>query len=105
MKKEEREKLLEEVLNKKRDYNSIYTDSLKVIDATEKELNRMLSENKKGIDELVNKDNYNDAYLNSLKNQMENDFNVKIDVPEKVVVGKASKEVLQFSSAWKIEIS
>ena len=93
MKKEEREKLLEEVLNKKRDYNSIYTDSLKVIDATEKELNRMLSENKKGIDELVNKDNYNDAYLNSLKNQMENDFNVKIDVPEKVVVGKASKEV------------
>lgn len=93
MKKEEREKLLEEVLNKKRDYNSIYTDSLKVIDATEKELNRMLAENKKGIDELVNKDNYNDAYLNSLKNQMENDFNVKIDVPEKVVVGKASKEV------------
>ena len=94
MKKEDREKLLEEVLNKKRsDYNEIYNDSMKVIDATEKELNKLLDENKKGIDELLKTTNYTDEYLASLKEQMENDFGTKIETPETVVVGKGSKEV------------
>ena len=51
MKKEEREKLVEEVLNKKRDYNTVYNESMKVIDATEKELNRMMEANQRGIDD------------------------------------------------------
>ena len=68
MNKDEREKLLEEVLNKKRgDYNTVYNDSMKVIEATEKELNRMMAENKKGIDDLLKRDDYDEKYLASLK--------------------------------------
>ena len=93
MKKEEREKLVEEVLSKKRDYNTVYNESMRVIDATEKELNRMLEDNKKGIDDLLKRTDYNDTYLSSLKTKMEKDLDVKLDVPETVVVGKASKEV------------
>ncbi len=93
MKKEEREKLIEEVLSKKRDYGSIYNESISAIKATEKELNRMLEENKKGIDDLLKGTDYSDDYLKSLKNKMENDFDVKIDVPEKIVLGKESKQV------------
>lgn len=93
MKKEDREKLLEEVLNKKRDYTIDYNESLKMLDATEKELNRIMEENKKGIDDLLEKNDYDDNYLKSLKNQMENDFNVKIDVPERVTMGKDSKNI------------
>ena len=93
MKKEEREKLVEEVLNKKRDYNTVYNESMKVIDATEKELNRMMEANQRGIDDLLRRKDYSDDYLVSLKNKMENDLDVKLDVPETVVVGKASKEV------------
>ena len=94
MNKYEREKLLEEVLNKKRgDYNTVYNDSMKVIEATEKELNRMMAENKKGIDDLLKRDDYDEKYLASLKNKMENDFDVKLDVPETVVVGKESKQI------------
>ena len=93
MKKEEREKLVEEVLNKKRDYNTVYNESMRVIDATEKELNRMMEENKKGIDNLLKRTDLDEGYLASLKQKMESDLDVKLEVPETVVVGKASKEV------------
>ena len=88
MKKEEREKLLEDVLNKHRRID--YNESLKVIDKTEKELNKILSDNQKDIDELLGQ---NDIYLASLKDKMEKDFDTKIEVPKNVVVGKDSKEV------------
>ena len=92
MNKNEREKLLEEVLNKKR--NISVDDSLKIIESTENELNRLLSANKQDINELVkNNDVTSEAYLASLKNEMENDLGTKIETPEKVVVGKGSKEV------------
>ncbi len=86
MKKEEREKLLEDVLSKHRYINT--SESLKVIDKTEKELNKILSDNQKDIDKLLN-----DADLDSLKLKMEEDFGAKIEVPKDIVVGKESKEV------------
>ena len=86
MKKEEREKLLEDVLSKHRYINT--SESLKVIDKTEKELNKILSDNQKDIDKLLN-----DADLDSLKLKMEEDFGAKIEVPKNIVVGKESKEV------------
>ena len=88
MKKEEREKLLESVLSKHRHIN--YDESLKVIDKTETELNKILSDNQKNIDELINQ---NDIYLASLKDKMEKDFDTKIEVPKNLVVGKDLKTI------------
>ncbi len=90
MDKSEREKLIDEVLNKRRTYSM--DESLKIINDTEKELNRLLSDNKKGIDDLV-KENNDSNYLSNLKSQMEKDFDTKIEAPETVVVGKGSKEI------------
>mgnify|MGYP006992346911 FL=1 len=93
MKKEDREKLLEEVLNKRR--NISIDESMKIIESTENELNRLLSANKKDINELVkdNGDVSSEVYLSSLKKEMESDLGTAIEAPENVVVGKASKEV------------
>lgn len=90
MNKDDREKLLEEVLNKRRTYST--EESLKIINDTEAELNKLLNNNKKDIEDLTKK-NYSDEYLASLKSEMENDLGTKLDTPEKVVVGKDSKEV------------
>ena len=81
MKKEEREKLLEDVLSKHRYINT--SESLKVIDKTEKELNKILSDNQKDIDKLLN-----DADLDSLKLKMEEDFGAKIEVPKNLLIEK-----------------
>ena len=69
MKKEDREKLLEEVLNKRR--NISIDESMKIIESTENELNRLLSANKKDINELVkdNGDVSSEVYLSSLKKE------------------------------------
>jgi len=92
MTKEEREKLLAEVLNQKRPYNNVYEDSLSMLEKTEEELNKIIAQNNESINELVGlKASDND--LASLQSQIEQDFNVKIDTPETVVVGKASKAV------------
>lgn len=93
MKKEDREKLLEEVLNKRR--NISIDESMKIIESTENELNRLLSANKKDINDLVkeNNDVSSEVYLSSLKKEMESDLGTAIEAPENVVVGKASKEV------------
>lgn len=106
MKKEEREKLLEEVLGKKRsNYDDVYSDSLKVIEKSEKELKDLLNKNNKNLEEMLKNSNSSDEYLSSLKSQMEKDFNTKIEVPETVVVGKASKDVFdQIEKELKEEV-
>ncbi len=92
MNKGEREKLLEQVLNRRRDVN--VEDSLRIINETEAQLNKLMNENKKGIDDLLKDSNgYSDEYLASVKSQMEKDFNTTIETPSTVVVGKGSKEV------------
>ena len=94
MKKEDREKLLEEVLNKRR--NISIDESMKIIESTENELNRLLSANKKDINDLVkeNNDVSSEVYLSSLKKEMESDLGTAIEAPENVVVGKASRKFL-----------
>ena len=90
---EEKEKLMNEVFSKPRKFTNIYNDSLDVISSTENELNRMIEENKKSINELSNSYNYSDADIASLKTEIEADFGVKVETPENVAIGKASKEV------------
>ena len=90
---DEKERLMNEVFNKPRKFSNIYNDSLDVITSTENELNRMIEENRKSISELSNSYNYSDEDIASLKSEIEADFGVKIETPENVVIGKASKEV------------
>ncbi len=89
----DREKMLEEVLNRKRSFSNIYNDSMDIIQKSESELNALLMENQKNLEALTKNFNYSDESLNSLKKEIEKDYGVKIDAPENVVVGKASKEV------------
>ena len=91
--KEEKEKLMNEVFSKRRNFSNIYNDSVDVLKDTESELNRILKQNQEDIQKLINQYNYSDEDLNKLKSDIEKDFNIKIDTPETVVLGKASKEV------------
>ncbi|MDO4499663.1 MAG: AAA family ATPase [Erysipelotrichaceae bacterium] len=102
MKKEEREKLVEELLNNRR--TTSYDDSIKIINDVEKQLNQLLESNKKGIDEIVGKKEESEDYLASLKKGLEQDFNTKIETPETVVVGKSSKEVFEKINAELKEV-
>lgn len=82
---------MNEVLGKQRKFTNIYNDSLDIISSTESELNKMLEDNKKSLDELSKA--YSDQEIASLKSEIEADFGVKVETPENVALGKASKEV------------
>ncbi|MBQ1476610.1 MAG: AAA family ATPase [Erysipelotrichaceae bacterium] len=92
-KHEDKEKMMEEIFNKRRSFSNIYNDSLDVIKNSESELNALLMENQKNLEELTKNFNYSDVELNSLKKEIEKDFGVSIESPETVVIGKASKEI------------
>ena len=94
MANEDKYKLMEETFSKRRSFNSLYEESKKTIDKTEKELLDILKQNQKDIDELT-KNNFHlsDEDLDNLKKNLETDFNTTIESPETVVTGKASKEV------------
>ena len=90
---DEKEKLMNEVFSKPRKFSDIYNDSLDIISSTESELNRLFENNKKSLDELSKSYNYSDEDIANLKSEIEADFGVKVDTPENVALGKASKEV------------
>ena len=90
---DEKEKLMNEVFSKRRNFSNIYNDSVDILQDTESELNRILKQNQEDIEKMVKQFNYSDDDLNKLKTDIEKDFNIKIDTPETVVLGKASKEV------------
>ena len=90
---EEKEKLMNEVFSKRRNFSNIYNDSVDILKDTESELNRILKQNQEDIEKMINQYNYSDEDLNKLKSDIEKDFNIKIETPETVVLGKASKEV------------
>ncbi|MBQ6478781.1 MAG: AAA family ATPase [Erysipelotrichaceae bacterium] len=96
---EEKEKMMDELFSKKRSFSNIYNDSVDILKDTESELNRILAQNQKDIEELTKKFNYSDDDLKRLKADIEKDFNISIDTPETVVLGKASKEV--FDNIYK----
>ena len=83
MNKEDREKLLEETLNKRRPYQQTYQESMDILKQTETELNKLLMENQKNIIDLSNANHIsqNNVDLATLQSQIEKDFNVKIDTP------------------------
>ena len=93
---EEKEKMMEELFSKKRSsFSNIYNDSVDILKDTESELNKILLQNQKDIEEMTKKFNYSDEDLKKLKSDIERDFNISIETPETVVLGKASKEVFE----------
>ncbi len=90
---EEKEKLLNETFSRRRSFSNIYNDSVDVLKDTESELNRILQQNQKDIEEMLGSYRYSDEDLKKLKSDIEKDFNITIETPDTVVLGKASKEV------------
>jgi len=95
MKKEEREKLLAEVLNSKKPYTNTYQDALKMQQQVENELNKLIEMNNENLVKLEQPKLYTEKDLVSLQSEIEKDFNVKIETPEVVVSGSGSKEVFE----------
>ena len=96
---EEKEKMMNELFSKKRSFSNVYNDSVNILNDTESELNRILAQNQKDIEEMTKTFNYSDEDLKRLKADIEKDFNITIETPETVVLGKASKEV--FDNIYK----
>ena len=91
---DEKEKMMKDFFSRKRSsFSDIYNDSTDILKFTENELNTLLESNQKQIDEMSKEFGYTDEDLKKLKSEIESDFNVKIETPETVVIGKASKEV------------
>ena len=90
---DEKEKMMEELFSKKRSSANIYKESADILKDTESELNRILLQNQKDIEELTKTFDYSDDDIRKLKEDIEKDFNITIETPETVVLGKASKEV------------
>ena len=91
--------MMNELFSKRRSFSNIYNDSVDILKDTESELNKILLQNQKDLDELTKDFNYSDEDLKKLKADIEKDFNISIDTPETVVLGKASKEI--FDSIYK----
>ncbi|MBO7698565.1 MAG: hypothetical protein J6S38_05985, partial [Erysipelotrichaceae bacterium] len=64
---DEKEKMMNELFSKKRSFSNIYNDSVDVLKDTESELNRILAQNQKDIEEMTKTFNYSDADLKKLK--------------------------------------
>ena len=82
---DEKEKLMNELFGKSKAYD--INDTLNTLNSIENELNNLIAKNNNDIKDMPSFD------VDDLKTQMEKDLDVKLDVPEKVVIGKASKEV------------
>ena len=96
---DEKEKMMNELFSKKRSFSNIYNDSVDILKDTESELNKILLQNQKDIEQMTKDFNYSDEDLKKLKADIEKDFNISIETPETVVLGKASKEV--FDNIYK----
>lgn len=82
---DEKEKLMNELFGKSKAYD--INETLSTLDGIEAELNKLIARNNAELKDMSSFD------VDALKTQMEKDLEVKLDVPEKVVVGKASKEI------------
>lgn len=82
---DEKEKLMAQFFGNSRTLD--INETMKTLDSIDSELNRLIEKNNSDIREMSSFD------ADSLKKQMESDLDVKLDVPETVTVGKASKDV------------
>ena len=72
---DEKEKMMEELFSKKRSSANIYKESADILKDTESELNRILLQNQKDIEELTKTFDYSDDDIRKLKEDIEKDFN------------------------------
>ena len=110
MKKDNREKMLEELFGRRTTLD--INDTKDVLRESTDELTRIINQNAKALEDLsfdmnnatlkniieeVKRDfNLSDEIdLVKLKSELETDYSTKIEVPENVVVGKASREVFE----------
>ena len=82
---DEKEKLMAQFFGNSRTLD--INETMKTLDSIDSELNRLIEKNNSDIREMSSFD------ADRLKKQMESDLDVKLDVPETVSVGKASKDV------------
>ena len=82
---DEKEKLMAQFFGNSRTLD--INETMKTLDSIDSELNRLIEKNNSDLREMPSFD------ADSLKKQMESDLDVKLDVPETVTVGKASKDV------------
>ncbi len=99
----EKERLMAELFGKKRD---LTFDAVDVLGSSSGELERIIKENKRSIASLkdqvdektvakIDNEVRKDFNLASLKQELESDLAVKLEVPETVSTGKASREVFE----------
>ena len=77
-KTDDREKMLAEVFSKRRSFSNIYNDSVDILKDTESELNKILMQNQKDLEEMTKNFHYSDEDLKKLKSDIEKDFNISI---------------------------
>ena len=68
---EEKEKLLNETFSRRRSFSNIYNDSVDVLKDTESELNKILQQNQKDIEEMLGSYHYSDEDIKKLKSDIE----------------------------------
>ena len=111
MANKEKDRLMEELFGKSRNLDLFATKD--VLNRSENELSRIINQNKKTLESLRNelptstiqdineevKRDFNvtdDVFdLSKLKQELESDYGKKLETPENVVVGKASREVFE----------
>ena len=67
-KTDDREKMLEEVFSKRRSFSNIYNDSVDILKDTESELNKILMQNQKDLEEMTKNFHYSDEDLKWVEN-------------------------------------
>lgn len=87
---DEKEKLMNEVLGKSRPFNNDYQEAINSINSIEDELDKLIANNRKELDNMSKSLN---TSATDLQAELQKDYGENIKAPETIVVGKASKEV------------
>lgn len=93
MDQKEREKLLKDVLSKRRTFNTIHDETKDVIANTTDQLNEIIANNVEQMNQLANDFDYSEQDLKNLQHDIEKDFNIKIETPKEVVRGLKTKDI------------
>jgi len=101
-KHEEKEKMMDELFSKKRSFSNIYNDSMDILKDTESELNKILAQNQKDIEELTKKFNYSDDDLKRLKADIEKDFMTTLSKCREVTPDTIRHESIRYKVVGKL---
>ncbi|MBQ1448116.1 MAG: hypothetical protein IIZ11_02120, partial [Erysipelotrichaceae bacterium] len=92
MKKEDKEKLMNEVLNKRREVNKIGDDTISLLTSLEAELDELLKKNQEDAKKIQNELGLSEDYIKGVEKEIASDFNLQEKQAVEVVRGKDSKE-------------